>query len=113
MTAEHVRFAGVIVGALFAAYGIFMYRRGGWSRFGLLLSLLIAVGVALVSVLPQVGEVFTHLFGLENRGFALLSFATLLLFALFLYLLNQVQEASGAAARSSPASPCASTGRST
>ena len=68
---------------------------------------------ALVSVLPQVGEVFTHLFGLENRGFALLSFATLLLFALFLYLLNQVQEASGAAARSSPASPCASTGRST
>jgi glycosyltransferase involved in cell wall biosynthesis len=30
---------------------------------------------------------------LENRGFALLSFATLLLFALFLYLLNQVQEA--------------------
>ena len=93
MTAEHVRFAGVIVGALFAAYGIFMYRRGGWSRFGLLLSLLIAVGVALVSVLPQVGEVFTRLFGLENRGFALLSFATLLLFALFLYLLNQVQEA--------------------
>jgi glycosyltransferase involved in cell wall biosynthesis len=44
-------------------------------------------------VVPQVGEVFTRLFGLENRGFALLSFATLLLFALFLYLLNQVQEA--------------------
>jgi hypothetical protein len=93
MTAEHVRFAGVIVAALFAAYGVLMYRRGGWSRFGLLLSLLIALGVALVSVLPQVGEVFTRLFGLENRGFALLSFATLLLFALFLYLLNQVQDA--------------------
>jgi glycosyltransferase involved in cell wall biosynthesis len=46
-----------------------------------------------VSVLPQVGEIFTRLFGLENRGFALLSFATLLLFGLFLYLLNQVQEA--------------------
>jgi glycosyltransferase involved in cell wall biosynthesis len=40
-----------------------------------------------------VGEIFTRLFGLENRGFALLSFATLLLFGLFLYLLNQVQEA--------------------
>jgi glycosyltransferase involved in cell wall biosynthesis len=44
-------------------------------------------------VVPPVGEVFTRLFGLENRGFALLSFATLLLFALFLYLFNQVQEA--------------------
>ena len=93
MTAEHVRFAGVIVAALFAAYGVLRYRRGGWSRFGLFLSLLVASGVAVVSVLPQVGEIFTRLFGLENRGFALLSFATLLLFGLFLYLLNQVQEA--------------------
>jgi hypothetical protein len=93
MTAEHVRFAGVIVAALFAAYGVLRYRRGGWSRFGLFLSLLVASGVAVVSVLPQVGEVFTRLFGLENRGFALLSFATLVLFGLFLYLLNQVQEA--------------------
>jgi hypothetical protein len=93
LTAEHVRFAGVIIAALFAAYGVLSYRRGGWSRFGLLLSLLIAAGVALVSVVPPVGEVFTRLFGLENRGFALLSFATLLLFALFLYLFNQVQEA--------------------
>jgi hypothetical protein len=94
MTAEHVRFAGIIVAALFAVYGVLRYRSGGYSRFGLLLSLLIALGVALVSVLPQVGEVFTRLFGLEDRGFALLSFATLLLFGLFLYLLNQVQEAS-------------------
>ena len=94
MTAEHVRFAGVIVAALFAAYGVLKYRRGGWSRFGLFLSLLVASGVAVVSVLPQVGEIFTRLFGLENRGFALLSFATLLLFGLFLYLLNQVQATS-------------------
>ena len=93
MTAEHVRIAGVVVAALFAAYGVLRYRRGGWSRFGLFLSLLVAAGVAVVSVLPQVGEVFTRLFGLEDRGFALLSFAVLLLFGLFLYLLNQVQEA--------------------
>jgi hypothetical protein len=94
MTAEHVRVAGVIVAALFAAYGLLKYRSGGWSRFALLLSLLVASGVALVSVLPQVGEVFTRLFGLESRAFALLSFAILLLFGLFLYLLNQVQAAS-------------------
>jgi hypothetical protein len=93
VTAEHVRIAGVVVAVLFAAYGVLRYRRGGWSRFGLFLSLLVATGVGVVSVLPQVGEVFTRLFGLEDRGFALLSFAVLLLFGLFLYLLNQVQEA--------------------
>jgi hypothetical protein len=94
MTVEHVRIAGMIVAVLFAGYGLLRYRRGGWSRFALLLSLLIASGVAVVSVVPQVGEVFTRLFGLENRAFALLSFAILLLFGLFLYLLNQVQAAS-------------------
>jgi hypothetical protein len=93
MTMEHIRFAGMIVAVLFAGYGLLRYRRGGWSRFALLLSLLIASGVAVVSVVPQVGEVFTRLFGLESRAFALLSFAILLLFGLFLYLLNQVQAA--------------------
>jgi hypothetical protein len=94
LTAEHVRIAGVVVAALFAAYGIIRYRRGGWSRFDLLLSLLIAAGVTLISLLPQVGEIFVRLFGLENRAFALLSFSTLLLFGLFLYLLGRVREAS-------------------
>ena len=94
MTVEHVRVVGVIIALLFAAYGLLRYRRGGWSRFALLLSLLIASGVALVSVVPQVGEIFTRLFGLESRAFALLSFAILLLFGLFLYLLNQMQAAS-------------------
>ena len=93
MTAEHVRIAGVVVAALFVGYGILRYRRGGSSRFDLLLALLIAAGVALISLLPQVGEIFVRLFGLENRAFALLSFSTLLLFGLFLYLLGQVREA--------------------
>jgi hypothetical protein len=93
MTVEHVRIAGVVVAALFAGYGILRYRRGGWSRFDLLLALLIAAGVTLISLLPQVGEIFVRLFGLENRAFALLSFSTLLLFGLFLYLLGRVREA--------------------
>lgn len=93
MTVEHVRIAGVVVAALFVGYGILRYRRGGSSRFDLLLALLIAAGVALISLLPQVGEIFVRLFGLENRAFALLSFSTLLLFGLFLYLLGQVREA--------------------
>lgn len=87
---EHLRVAGLAVAGLFALYGIHSYRRGGASRFGFLISLLIALGVAVVSVFPQVGEIFTSLFGLENRAFALLSFAVLLIFALILYLIVQV-----------------------
>jgi hypothetical protein len=93
VTAEHVRLAGVIIALLFAGYGLFRYRRGAGGRFDLLLALLVATGVAIVSVFPQIGEIFVRLFGLENRAFALLSFAILLLFGLFLYLLDQVREA--------------------
>jgi len=92
MTAEHVRLAGIIVALLFVGYGIVRYRGGRGSRFDLLTALLIASGVGTVSVFPQVGEVFVRLLGLENRGFALLSVATLLLFALFLHLLGRVRE---------------------
>lgn len=88
--AEHLRIAGLVCAGLFALYGFLSYRRGGASRLGLLLALLIALGVAVVSVFPQVGEVLTSLLGLENRAFALLSFAVLLLFGLVLYLIGQV-----------------------
>ncbi len=87
---ENVRITGIVVAVLFAAYGIFRYRGGG-RRFDLFLALLIAAGVAVVSVVPQIGQVFVDLFGLQNRAFALLSFAVLLLLALFLYLLGQVR----------------------
>ncbi len=93
MTVENVRLAGVAVAVLFAIYGVVAYRRGGRSRFDLLLTMLIAAGVALVSLVPQVGEVFVALFGLKSRAFALISFAILILFALFLYLLGQVRQA--------------------
>jgi hypothetical protein len=92
LTAEHVRIVGVIVAALFIGYGLLRYRRGVSSRFDLLVTGLIGVGVALISLRPQVGEILVRLFGLENRGFALLSFSTLLLFGLFVYLLGQVRE---------------------
>src|ERR687883_2108901 len=92
LQAEHISIAGVVIALLFAAYGVFKYRGGG-SRLDLLLSLLIASGVALVSVVPQVGGIFTRLLGLEDRGFALLSIAVLLLFGLYLNLLSRVREA--------------------
>src|SRR5919112_1852349 len=89
---EHISIAVVLIALLFTAYGVYRYRGGG-SRLDLLLSLLIALGVVLVSVVPQIFGIFTKLLGLEDRGFALLSIAVLLLFGLFLNLLGRVREA--------------------
>jgi hypothetical protein len=92
MSVEHVSLAGVVIAVLFAAYGVARYRGGG-SRLDLLLSLLIALGVVLVSVVPQLFEPVSRLLGLKNRAFALLGLANLLLFALFLNMLGRVREA--------------------
>src|SRR4028118_672820 len=89
---EHISVAGVVIALLFVAYGVFKFRGGG-SRLDLLLSLVIALGVALVSVVPQIFEPVSRLLGLENRAFALLGLANLLLFALFLNLLARVRAA--------------------
>jgi hypothetical protein len=92
LQAEHISIAGVVIALLFAVYGVYRFRRGG-SRLDLLLSLAIALGVLLVSVVPQIFEPVSRLLGLENRAFALLGLANLLLFALFLNLLGRVREA--------------------
>lgn len=91
MTAEYVRIAGVAVALLFAAYGVVRYRVGGWRRLDLLLAIFLAGGIGAVSLFPQIGNVFTLLFRLENRAFALLAASNLVLFAFFLYLLNQIR----------------------
>ena len=92
LQSEHISVAGVVIALLFVAYGFFKFRGGG-SRLDLLLSLLIALGVALVSIVPQIFEPISRLLGLENRAFALLGLANLLLFALFLNLLGRVRAA--------------------
>src|SRR4028118_442901 len=92
LQSEHISVAGVVIALLFVAYGVFKFRGGG-SRLDLLLSLAIALGVALVSVVPQIFEPVSRLLGLENRAFALLGLANLLLFALFLNLLARVRAA--------------------
>ncbi|HZY66484.1 MAG: DUF2304 family protein [Actinomycetota bacterium] len=90
---ENVNILGLLVALLFAGYGFVRYRRGKWRGIDLFLALFLALGVAVVSVFPQVGDVFKWLIGLENRAFALLSFAVLLLFGLFLWLYNQLRAA--------------------
>ncbi len=92
LNAANVSVAGIVIALLFVAYGVFKFRGGG-SRLDLLLSLVIALGIALVSVVPQIFEPVSDLLGLENRAFALLGLANLLLFALFLNLLGRVRTA--------------------
>src|SRR4028119_1127465 len=92
LQSEHISVAGVVIALLFAAYGVLKFRGGG-SRLDLLLSLVIAPGAALVPVVPQIFEPVSRLLGLENRAFALLGLANLLLFALFLNLLGRVRAA--------------------
>lgn len=94
LTEEPAHFVGLLAAVIIAVYGVLKYRRGGWRKLDLLLALAIAFGVLVVGVAPQVGELLNWLFSLENRAFSLLSFAVLLLFGLFLYLLGQVREAS-------------------
>src|SRR4028118_1381565 len=89
---HRARAAAACIALLFAAYGVLKFRGGG-SRLDLLLSLVIALGVALVSIVPQIFEPVSRLLGLENRAFALLGLANLLLFALFLNLLARARTA--------------------
>jgi hypothetical protein len=89
---EGVRIAGVVVAMLFALYGVYRYQSsGGRNRRSLFWALVIAVGVALVSIVPQIADGFARLFSIQDRAFAILAFAVLLLFGLFLYLLGQAE----------------------
>lgn len=82
---------GVLVAAVLAAYALRKYYKGNLRKLDLLLALLVSAGIAAVSLFPQIGDVLTFVFRLENRLFALLVASNLLLFALFFYLLNQVR----------------------
>lgn len=90
---SNFRIAGLIVALALASYAILKYRyRRQWRRSDLLLGLTLALGIGLVSAAPQlVGEPFRRLFGLEDRGFAILTVSNLALFGCVLYLLNQVR----------------------
>ena len=82
---------GVLVAMVLAGYALRKYYKGNLRKLDLLLALLVSAGIASVSLFPQIGNVLTYVFRLENRLFALLVASNLLLFALFFYLLNQVR----------------------
>lgn len=89
--AGNVRVVGLLVALLFVGYGVLKYRKRKWAKTDFLLVLLIASGIGVISVVPQIGNVLAAALRLDNRLFALLVFSNLLLFGLFLYLLNQVR----------------------
>ncbi len=88
---EGVRIVGIVVALLFMGYGALKYRSGKWRKTDLGLALLIALGIGLVSIFPEAVGVVAKVLLLENRLFAVLVVSNLILFALFLYLLNQVR----------------------
>jgi hypothetical protein len=87
----NVYLIGVLAALVIAAYGVAKYRKGSWRKADLLLALLVSAGIVSISLFPQIGNVLTLVFRLENRLFALLVFSNLLLFGMFFYLLNQVR----------------------
>jgi len=76
---------------LFIGYGLLKYRKGNWSKVDLSLVLLISIGIASLSIFPQIGDVLRTALRLDNRLFSLLVFSNLLLFGLFFFLLNLIR----------------------
>lgn len=88
-----VRVVGLLAAILFAAYALRKYRGRKWEPGDLLIALAIAVGVAAVSVFPQVGGLVAPLLRLNSRLLGVLVVSNLLLFGLFLFVLNQSRAA--------------------
>lgn len=89
----NIRIAGILVALIILIYVTQKYRRGAYRKFDLLIGLIISIGIALLSAFPGTANILTQAFGLENRLFATLVFANIVLFALFLYVLNKSNRA--------------------
>lgn len=90
---EDIRYAGVLIGVGILAYAIYKYRRGTYRRFDFLIASVIALGVGLLSAFPSVATILTRALGLQNRLFATLVFTNVIMFGLFLYVLNKANQA--------------------
>jgi hypothetical protein len=93
MSSPSVRLAGVFIGLIILLYTFYKYRRGRYRRLDLLIGLAVGLGVGLLSAFPTAANVLTDLFGLRNRLFATLVFTNIVMFGLFLYVLNKANHA--------------------
>lgn len=90
---DSVRIIGVIISLMIFSYGLYRRRSGDYRRLDFAVVVLVALGIGLVSIFPAVGNILTGLFALQNRLFAILVFSNLMLFGLFLYVLNKANQA--------------------
>lgn len=88
-----IRIVGLFAGVLFTAYAVMKYRQRKWDPSDLLIAVLIAGGVAVLSVFPQAGGLAAPLFRLNSRILGILVLSNLILFGLFLFVLNQSRAA--------------------
>jgi hypothetical protein len=93
MDSPSIRLIGILVGVLILVYTINKYRRGRYRRLDLLIGVIVGLGAALLSAFPAAADVLTDLFGLRNRLFATLVFTNMVMFGLFLYVLNKANQA--------------------
>lgn len=88
-----IRIAGIIIGVLFILYIIYKHRSGRYQRLDTLIGAAVGIGIVALSVSPSVANVLTEIFGLQNRLFATLVIANMILFGMFLYVLNKANQA--------------------
>lgn len=88
-----IRFAGIIVSVIVLAYTIFKYRQEHYRRLDLMIGLIVGLGLGILSVFPAAANVLTEIFRLQNRLFAILVFTNIVMFGLFLYVLNKANQA--------------------
>jgi len=87
---RNLQWAGVLISLALAIYAIAKYRSRRYSRLSSLVGLLMAAGLFGIAIYPPVIDPLRNLLMMENRWFSVLFLAVVLLFVLYLNLLNKV-----------------------
>lgn len=84
---------GAVMGLALIVYAIYKFARHRFSKFDLLLSLLVGGGVMLLALDPALADIPARALGMETRWFAVLFLSNVVMFLLFLYVLNKTNRA--------------------
>lgn len=85
---RELQVVGVAVSLLIALYGLLKLKSGRYGRANFLITLALAAGLLVISLMPSAGDILAGPLKME-RWNAVLFASTLISFGLFLYLLNQ------------------------
>ncbi len=88
-----VRFIGLLVSLTILLYILYKRRQGSYRRLDLVIGLVIGISIGVLSVFPAATNILADIFGLRNRLFATLVFTNIVMFGLFLYVLNKANRA--------------------